>query len=454
MFSSLKRRIVALCVVAVVAIWIGALALSYADAQEETRDLLDAHLAQAASLLATQSGDEDDAVDTDHVPDLHRYARSVSFQVWRQGRTLGLHSANAPDEPLGSEREGFSERLIGGVSWRVFSTWDAAHENLVHVGERIEIRDHLLKEIIEHMLKPAVLALPLLGLLLWGAVWVGLRPLNRIAAELEQRHPHQLEPVNIDGAPLEIRPLVARLNRLFARIDASFDNTRRFTADAAHELRTPLAAIRAQAQVAVHSVADADRVRAVQQVLRGCDLATHLVEQLLTLARLDSTAVPMRDPIELRALATGVIADLAETAITRDIEVVLAEGPRVVISGQAGLLRILLRNLLDNAIRYSGNGTEVEVQVGEHAGEVRLAVLDAGPGIPPEAMTRVFDRFYRVVGHAEEGSGLGLSIAQRIAQIHGGRIVLEARAEQSGLRVSFVAPASDGLSGQAAKEID
>lgn len=438
--DSLKRRVVLLCSVALSVIWIGTLALSYRDARREVLQLFDAHLAQAASLLAAQSGVELDEIDTDHAPDLHKYARSVSFQIWHEGKRLGLHSANAPAEALGTREEGFSDRDIAGVQWRVFTSWDQAHENLIYVGERAATRDHLLREMIEHLLKPMLFALPLLALLLWLAVRMGLRPLERVTGEIARRHPQRLDAVDATGAPSEVRPLIGQLNQLLSRIAKSLDNTRRFTADAAHELRTPLAAIRGQAQVALASKEHDEQARALQQVLRGCDLATHLIEQLLTLARLDASSQPAREPVDLHALTAEVLAEVAASAVNTDVEVALEEGDAIQISVQPGLIRILLRNLLDNAIRYSPPGSEVCVAIHLDGTNAVVDVLDSGPGIPADQLARIFDRFYRVLGSAQSGSGLGLSIAQRIAEIHGGSIHIQARENGVGLRVRTTLP--------------
>ncbi|MBS1210348.1 MAG: histidine kinase [Proteobacteria bacterium] len=438
--DSLKHRIVLLCLLALSVIWLGALALSYTDARKEVRGLFDAHLAQAAALLAAQSGAELEEVDTEHAPDRHKYARSVSFQIWHAGKTLGLHSANAPSMALGTREEGFSDRRIDGIQWRVFTTWDREHENLIHVGEQVATRDHLLKEMVEHLLQPMLYALPVLALLLWLAVYLGLRPLDRVTQEISRRHPQRLDAVDSAGTPTEVRPLIGQLNQLLGRIAESLDDTRRFTADAAHELRTPLAAIRAQAQVALASHDQTEQRHALQQVLRGSDLAAHLIEQLLTLARLDASALPTHEALELRALLREIIADAASAAVRKDIDVALEDGDKVISSVQPGLIRILLRNLLDNAIRYSPAGSEICVTLQTHADQAIIEVVDSGPGIPAGELARVFDRFYRIVGTNETGSGLGLSIARRIAQIHGGDIQLEPRPDRSGLCVRVSLP--------------
>lgn len=420
--DSLKRRLVLLCLLALGLIWVIALGLSYVDARKEIQELLDAHLVQTAALIATQPDADLKELETEPVPDTHHYAQSLSFQVWTQGKTLNLHSANAPRQMLGTQTEGFSERTLDGQHWRVFSLWDHDHDNLIQVGEKLDSRQHILGEIVEKFLQPVLLALPVLAVLLWFAVRMGLRPLDRVTQEIAHRHPQRLDAVATDNTPTEIRPLIEQLNQLLARVNESLENTRRFTADAAHELRTPLAAIRAQTQVALASAQPEEHLRALQQVLRACDLSTHVIEQLLTLARLDSHAAPAPEAADLRELAASVMAELIDTALARNIDLALEEGPAPRLTLHPGLMRMLLRNLLDNAIRYSPPGSEVSVSITTEADRVALAVADNGPGIPAELRSRIFDRFYRIVGNEASGSGLGLSIVQRIADIHGARI--------------------------------
>lgn len=438
--DSLKHRLVLLSLLAIGLVWMATLGFSYHDARGEIDRLFDAHLAQAAALLVAQSEVELDELDTRHTPEASRYVRSVSFQVWRRGQTLSLHSANAPDEALGSSTEGFADRTVAGTRWRVFSAWDHDHENLIHVGEQTAARDKVLREMLENLVRPLLVALPVLAVVLWLAIHTGLRPMRRVTEEIARRHPEHLEPVDVTGAPAEIRPLITQLNQLLGRVARSLDSTRRFTADAAHELRTPLAAIRAQAQVALASERQEERRHALQQALRGCDLATHLIEQLLTLARLDASVTAARETLDVRALASEAVADIAPAALAKEIDIALEDGESVRAPLQAGLIRVLLRNLLDNAVRYSPAGSEVSVAVHRADDKVCIEVSDNGPGIPEELRKRVFDRFYRVTGNEAQGSGLGLSIVRCIVDIHDGEITLSPREQGRGLQVSVYLP--------------
>src|SRR5581483_3138415 len=265
--------------------------VTYFDAREEIDELLDGHLAQAASLLVGQISHDIEEIETEHAPPLHKYSRDVAFQVWERGRKLRLHSANAPNEPLAPAQPGFSTRTVGDARWRVFSSWDASGTFLIQVGERVARRD-----------------------------------------------PANLTPLDSSRAPAEVVPLIEQLNRLFARIAQSLENERRFTADAAHELRTPVAAIKAQAQVARNASSDAGKNRAIDNVILGCDHAAHLVDQLLTLARLDQTAASTMEPCRLRAIAADVLAEMAAPAYEAGVSVELAEGEDVHVQGVPALL--------------------------------------------------------------------------------------------------------------------
>lgn len=281
------------------------------------------------------------------------------------------------------------------------------------------MRGEMARGIAANLLKPLLVSLPLLALLLWLAVARGLRPLERLAREVEQRDAEALAPLDAAAVPREVLPLVERLNGLFARIGEAMHRERRFTADAAHELRTPVAAIKAQAQVARAASGEDERLHALDNAILGCDRAAHLIDQLLTLARVDALDGGTTGPCKLRDIAAGEIAAIAPPALARGVRIELAEGEDAVVNGNPELLRILLRNLLDNAVRHTRSGTVVRVEVKHEQGAPCLSVSDDGPGIPQAEMAGLSERFYRPPGTVGEGSGLGLSIVRRIAELHG-----------------------------------
>jgi two-component system sensor histidine kinase QseC len=433
--GSVRRRLLLTLLGGVMLVWLAAAAVTAWETRAEMQELLDAHLAQSASLLMAQIGHDFDEIEREYAQPLHKYAHRVGFQVWEDGRTLLPHSADAPATPLSDVREGFSDASVNGEAWRVFSVWDARREYLVQVGEAFEAREHLAREVLEKLVQPLLFAIPLLGLLIWVAVGAALRPIGRIGAALAQRDPNYLAPV--DGVvPGEIAPMVERLNGLLDRVRDSLDAERRFTGEAAHELRTPLAALKTQLQVAQGAASATEREHAIAQALAAGARATRLIEQLLTLARLDHDGGQQGvEAVDLHAIAAQALAECAPSAAARHIALSLAGETGTTVKGHAGLLGILLRNLVDNAVRYSPDGTEVEVRVATESGRATLDVIDQGPGIPAEERDNVLRRFHRLAGEAIPGSGLGLSIVARIAELHRARLELLEGPSGKGLRV-------------------
>ncbi|MGB7552236.1 MAG: ATP-binding protein, partial [Chromatiaceae bacterium] len=275
------------------------------------------------------------------------------------------------------------------------------------------------------LLVSALLGLPLLAAWIWFATRRALAPIDAIADQVRRREPQHLGPLTPPSAPTEIRPLLGALNGLLARVDQALESERRFTADAAHELRTPLAALGVQASVAARARDTAERDHALAQIAAGTKRASHLVEQLLTLARLDPNLGITKSLVRLDELAAEVCADQAGAALAKGIQLELDAGADARVMANADLLRILLRNLVDNALRYSPVGGQVLIALGTVAGKVRLTVSDNGPGIPDAQRARALERFHRLVGQETEGSGLGLSIVARIAEQHGAGLTLE-----------------------------
>lgn len=437
--GSLQGRLLSLVLGLVLAVWAGAAALTWVDARHELDELLDAHLAQAAALLvARQAAEVDVEDDTDHIdaPTLHRYAPRVAFQVFHEGR-LVLRSAEAPHEPMATGR-GFETVSIAGTRWRVFTTTGAEGDELVHVGEQLGSRTSILMALMRSMLWPTLLALPLLALVAWWAVRHSVAPLRSLSQRLAQRPPSELGPLQLQDAPAEVSPLVDALNGLFMRIGALLESERRFTADAAHELRTPIAAIRAQAQVALAAADEATRRHALEATVQGCDRASRLVDQLLTLSRADAER-PRTHPVDLAELTRQVAAELAPAALARHqaLELHLPEAP-CLVPGDPVLLAVLARNLLDNALRYSPAAAQVRVQVQAQAGRVHLTVEDSGPGLSEAERARLGERFFRVAGNEQSGSGLGWSIVRRIAALHGAEVHARRSDRLAGLAVEVV----------------
>jgi len=442
-FNSLQARLLMLVLGVAAVVWLTAAALIWRDVRHELDELLDGHLAQAAALLVVQQAAHHDDDKMADAPSLHKYAPRVIFQVFHEGQ-LVQRSAQAGVAPMSESERGFSTvRLVDGSEWRVFATQGAERDVQVYVGEQTGSRSAILRAVLRSVLLPLLVALPLLALAGWWAVQRGLLPLRHLSEALGQRRPEALESVVLQDVPAEMQPLVQALNGLFGRIERMLESERRFTADAAHELRTPIAAIRAQAQVALGAGADeAQRQHALQATLAGCDRATHLVEQLLTLARLEAAPAGATDGVDLGGLARRVLAELAPGALLRHQQLELDVGAPCRVTGNDMLLGVLLRNLVDNALRYSPDGATVQVCVTQEAGRPVLRVEDSGAGMTAQEMGRLGERFYRVPGHAQPGSGLGWSIIRRIAQVCGAQVETASSARLGGLAVSVSWPGS------------
>lgn len=446
--QSLTLRAMLLVVSAVAALWLVAAGLTWRAAEHEAAEIFDGHLAQAASMLIAQTAleieDPEELEDEGHAPLTHRYARKVAFQVWEKGRTLLVHSPNAPSARLGAVEDGFSDSRIDGQDWRVFSAWNGERKLLVQVGERAESRQDLADEIAFGLLTPLLWALPLLALLVWWAVAQALRPLAELGEEIARRSADRLDPLPAEAVPSEVAPLVDRLNALLQRVDSALLAEKRFTGDAAHELRTPIAALSAQAQVALAENDPAQRQNALRSVLMAAERLARLVEQLLTLARADSALAAAWPEVDLAELARETVAEIVPGALARGVEIELDSPGPLLLRGERGWLAILLRNLIDNAVRHSPPSGVVRVFLQADASRVRLDVIDHGPGVPVAQLSKLGQRFWRGegdAGSAPTGSGLGLSIVRRIGELHAATVGFDA-AEGGGLRASVRFPAA------------
>lgn len=438
MKTSLRLRLLVILLGLFSLVWVLVTTASYFSTQHEIEELFDAQLAQYARTLQALTQheleeDEHEQIQLDNTFLGHTYEKKVMFQVWN-GDALVLHSGTAPDNPM-SELFGFTDREIDGYKWRVFALPGGKEAATIQVGERYDVRDELVDKISLQVLHPLIIALPLLAIVMWFAVGGGLRPLRALTREVAARSPHDLQPLSDNDVHKEITPLIAAINRLLAQLRRALESERRFTADAAHELRTPLAALKVQAQVAHGASNREERMNAIDSIVAGVDRGARLVEQLLTLARLDPEAAQKETQrVDLAALAAQVVGEYAPDAIRKGVDLGFLGGGPGCVDGLPEALRVMLRNLVDNAVKYTPSGGRVDVNVAEDAQSVVLSVTDTGPGIDPELRDRVFNRFYRVLGNEEEGSGLGLSIVQRIAELHQASIAIDSDYD-SGLKV-------------------
>lgn len=372
------------------------------------------------------------------------YLDKFNFQVWTNGGKLLLHSSTAPKIPLTAEVDGFSDKKISDQNWRVFTTYNDKAGIRTVLAERYDTRNELGHRIAQDDLYIMLLTFPLSGLLIWIIIGRGLDSLDKVAKEVANRAPSHLEPVDLQEVPEEIKPVIDELNKLFFRLKEGFEREKRFAADAAHELRTPLAALKTQAQVALYSNDIEEKNQALQKLIASVNRSTHIVQQLLTMSRLvpEATSINEEDEVNLSKLTREILAMLAPSAVEKQIELEFENDENTPkIRGNPTALGILIRNLVDNAIRYckEENG-RVIVRLTRQDQEIMLEVSDNGPGIPPPLQARVFERFFRVLGNKSPGSGLGLAIVQQICELHGGRVVLDSPRIGTGLIVRIFLP--------------
>lgn len=418
--------------------------LIYGQARQEANALFDYQMKQLAAALPSQfqapMAPPFDGGGSATGADLLRADEDVVIHIWDgSGRSLYL-SHSRPALPPRAEL-GFTNAQTESGEWRIYSV--QLGPAVVQIAQPLSARRTLAAHMALRTVAPLLLLLPLLAWLVWMAVGRGLRPLREIATEVRARDANTLAPLAVRDMPDEIAPLSAALNQLLARLAHAIDTQRAFVADAAHALRTPLTALQLQAQLVERAESADARQAALGQLRQGLERLTHMVAQLLTLARQEpGAAPPPHEPVNLRALAGEVVVQMSQAAIDRDIDLGLEDGGTqepVTVRGDADALRILLTNLVDNALHYIPRGGRVDVCVAHTGRGIELVVTDNGPGIPPDERARVFDRFYRAPDAPTGGSGLGLAIVAEVAQSHGAQVALEDAAP--GLRVRVVFPA-------------
>ena len=433
--TSLRGRLIGLLLAAVAAIAALQALVTWRTALSETEAVFDA---QMEGIALSLTGGLAASLLSDDERGAGRTTRELIIQVWRVD---GVMLYRSPTDRLlpPQAKLGFSNVRAGGHEFRVYVFRTPAQ--VIQVAQDTAARRQIAGQLALRAVLPIALLAPLLMLIVWGVVTRALAPLDRVRKQLAARRASDLAPIGTAGVPLEVRPLIDELNALLARLARAWDTLTHFTADAAHELRTPLAALRLQVQGLQRAPDAATRDIAAERLLAGIDRATRLVEQLLALARQEATSPADVTEVNLAALARAAVQDVAGAAAARGVQLqVLAPAP-VPLQAQPGALAVLLRNLLDNAIRHAPDGGTVQIQAlaGADAAPDRavLTVEDAGPGVPPDERARVLDRFYRAPGAPGHGSGLGLAIVKSVADQHGARLRLDESPTLGGLRVTL-----------------
>lgn len=360
------------------------------------------------------------------------------IQVWLTNGERIMHLNRKEGAPARAT-EGFSTHFSGGMLWRSFGL--NRGDRFIQTSQPFSDRVEMTTEVALGAIAPVLLLIIVLGILVWVSIGRGLRPLHSITAAIHQRQPNALDPLPEAEVPVEILPLVQALNQLLGRLGEALEKQRKFIADAAHELRTPLAAIQLQAQLLERTQDGPEREEVLAQIKAGIDRAGRLVQQLLTMARLDPEdwQRPFAE-VDLSELSKSVIRDLTPSALRKQIDLGFCGDRPLNIWGDVETLRTLLTNLIDNAIRYTPAHGQVDVKLEPDENRARIEVEDTGPGIPPEERERAFSRFHRLSSNGEFGSGLGLAIAKEIVEQHQGQIALKTGEHNKGLRVVIDLP--------------
>ena len=433
---SLKLRLTLLFLLLSLAAWFAASLVAWQQTTHKLDKLFDTQQMLFAKRLLTMDLDELRAPERmREVPKKAKHGHldddALAFAIFtRDGKMVLNDGENGQDIPYHYRRDGFEDGRLEGDNdeWRFLWLTSPDGQYRVVVGQEWEYRQDMALDVVSSQLTPWLVALPVMLLLLILLLSRELKPLKKLAATLRSRSPDATDKLPTEGVPTEVRPLLDALNHLFARTQEMMSRERRFTSDAAHELRSPLAALKVQTDVAQLYLDDPQaQAKALAQLHTGIDRASRLVDQLLTLSRLDSLDnLDGVEPIAIADLLQSAVMDIYHPAQQAGIDIRLnVNAPEVKRQGQQLLLSLLVRNLLDNAIRYSPQGSVVDVTLNAHGFSVR----DNGPGISPEALARVGERFYRPPGQDETGSGLGLSIVKRIAALHGMRVSLKNAAD-------------------------
>ncbi len=434
---------------------------AYQDVRHETQELFDAQLARSARLILslaqsqnTNGGfskiqeylDENDQAvmhveveeknkETDN-DTAHVYETKLSFQIWDNEGNLLVKSYNAPLRAITEQRAGFRDTFIDGYNWRTFTLISNNGQYICITAERIDVRNDLTGKISNDLFYMFIILIPALFLIMFFSIYQGLKPLHQLASQINRRSGDNLELIETDNNYAELSTIKNALNQLLTRLNETLAREKRITSDAAHELRTPLAAIRLHTELAKNAKNHKQQNESLDQVIHSVDRTTHLVEQLLTLARLEPELLSKDfTEVDLNTLIIEETALLSPLAINKNIEIGFDEASIAAIYGNDSSLRLLVRNLLTNAISYTPQNGKISISLSQEKQTTTLIIEDNGPGISEKDRKRVIERFYRAGDHQVAGCGIGLSIVDRVVQMHHGTLQLCQSDNGQGLKV-------------------
>ncbi|WP_245451035.1 ATP-binding protein [Borborobacter arsenicus] len=430
----MRARLLVILLLTTGAVWLSAAAWIYWSTQARVEQVLDARLREAARMVDSlitdhrieiaSAAEAIEGLDVERMTD-EPYSHQLSCQIWSLAGSLVGRSEAAPRERLASSDDGFSQTAIDGETWRVYTVLNSERGVQVMVGDNLKVRQSLVNDVMTGTLLPMTLVLPVAGLLIWLSVQRGLRPLDRMAALLARRHANDLRPVDLPDAPGELRPALDAINGLFGRVASARDREKSFTAFAAHELKTPLAGLKTQAQIALASDDPKTSRHALEQIVSGVDRSSRMVRQLLDLAAADANEE--RDVAGAADAATVVrdaIRSVESLAARRNVGIEAQGLPDGKVACDRALATTALRNILENAILHSPAGETVRIAASTSDQKTLFRVEDGGPGMTEDDLAHARARFYRGTHHDGAGSGLGLAIVDTIMRRAGGSLTL------------------------------
>ena len=447
---SIRLRLIAILLATTGAVWCCAVFWTYLSTQHQVERVLDARLIEAARMVSSLITDHhidvaaavEAATASDVSPDFAvaqgDYSRQLSCQIWSLQGQLVSRSDSAPKSSMADHESGFDNAVVKGERWRVYAVVNPTLGVRVLVGDSLDMRDRLVGDVIKGQLIPALVTLPILAVLIWFSVDRGLAPLSRIANALSGRSADVLHPIEEGGAPQEVRPLLGSLNALFHRVSEAREREKTFIAYAAHELKTPLAGLKTQAQIALKSDDGETRRAALRHISTSVDRTGRLVRQLIDMAAVDSASLErLRDTIDVSAVLREISADLENLRTSRNVSIAVRVDETV---GPVHLDRMLLglavKNVLENAILHAPPGSHVDLVAEADVEELRIDVVDPGPGMTPAEAKHLVGRFNRA-SRGGEGTGLGLSIVEMTARKLGGSLSFEQCKDGFLVRMSF-----------------
>lgn len=418
---SLRMRLLRMLVLPLTGAFLFIGAASYYSSYHEAEEIYDAQLTHFAKVLFSLTIQDIASgkiaikrINTDGGLDLHEYEKNFAYRVWLANRLI-LYSSNSEDFGPATQSEGFTERMIGESRWRFFVLLNGPVR--IEVAERYEIREDLIEHIIGGIFLPQLLIIPLFGLIIWLGVARGITPLDTLSNIIRNRDPNKLTPISAPIIPKEITPVLDAINDLMKRTAHVLEHEKQFSNYAAHELRTPLAALKTQLQVALRTKDEQKARQLFEEMLPATERMQNLVDQLLTFVRVQRTDSTF-GALDFSALCEKAMREAAAIATKthRSLECDIA--PAIQLHGNEEMLAAMLRNLLDNALKYTRTNGHVLLTLSSSGAGIRLTVQDDGIGLPDKDRERIFDSFYRAADTHAEGSGLGLTIVKWVAEAH------------------------------------